>query len=134
MYEELVKKAKEAMKNSYSPYSKFRVGAAVLAASGKIYTGVNIENAAYWPSLCAERTAIFKAVSEGERKFKAIAVVVEGNEPSAPCGGCRQVLHEFSMAGDDIDVVMSCTGGKVVIKKLSELLPLPFGSEVKKDE
>ena len=96
---ELLELAIEARKKSYSPYSNFRVGAALLTKSGKVYGGCNIENAAYTPTNCAERTAIFKAVSEGEREFSAIAIVGgKGEEPAdfcAPCGICRQVLAEF---------------------------------------
>ena len=97
--QELMSLAVEARKQSYSPYSSFRVGAALLAKSGKVYLGCNIENAAYTPTNCAERTALFKAVSEGEREFTAIAIVGGRGETiadfCAPCGVCRQVLAEF---------------------------------------
>lgn len=98
-YKSLMAEAQKARQKSYSPYSRFRVGAALLTKSGKIYTGCNIENAAYTPTVCAERTAIFKAVSEGERDFEALAIIggAEGEtaEFCAPCGVCRQVIAEF---------------------------------------
>lgn len=98
-YKALMAEAQKARQKSYSPYSHFRVGAALLTKSGKIYTGCNIENAAYTPTVCAERTAIFKAVSEGERDFEALAIIggAEGETADfcAPCGVCRQVIAEF---------------------------------------
>lgn len=98
-YKSLMAEAQKARQKSYSPYSRFRVGAALLTKSGKIYTGCNIENAAYTPTVCAERTAIFKAVSEGERDFEALAIIggAEGETADfcAPCGVCRQVIAEF---------------------------------------
>ncbi len=116
-YADLVKAAEEAMKNSYSPYSKIRVGAALLTKDGRVFTGCNVENASYGLSMCAERVAVFKAVSEGFRDFQAIAVASDSVNPS-PCGACRQVLSEFS---PDMDVIY---GGKV--HKLRELLPDGF--------
>ena len=92
---ELIAKAREAKEFSYSPYSGFRVGAALLGKNGKVYQGCNIENAAYTPTNCAERTAVFNAVSQGVREFEAIAVVGDGEDCLAPCGVCRQVLMEF---------------------------------------
>lgn len=92
---ELIAEAYEAKKNSYAPYSNFHVGAALLTESGRIYRGCNIENAAYSPTNCAERTAFFKAVSEGERSFAAIAIVGDKDEYLTPCGVCRQVMAEF---------------------------------------
>ena len=137
LYEEagqLMKIAKEARENAYMPYSHFAVGAALLCEDGSIYSGCNIENAAYSPGNCAERTAVFKAVSEGKQKFKAIAVVgaKEGELPSAdaicsPCGVCRQVLREFC----DVKTFTVCmTDGKTLYAyTLEELLPLSFGPE-----
>ncbi|MBE6694443.1 MAG: cytidine deaminase [Ruminococcaceae bacterium] len=122
--------AVEARKNSYSPYSNYRVGAALLGKSGKVYTGCNVENAAYTPTNCAERTAVFKAVSEGEREFTAIAVVGGlGDEPSAfcaPCGVCRQVLSEF--CGGDLRVIMG-NPDNIKVARLDEILPYSFGQK-----
>lgn len=118
----LIHSALEARKWAYVPYSQYPVGAALLAASGKIYTGVNIENAAYPDTICAERVAVFKAVSEGEHEFTAIAVVTANG--GYPCGSCRQVLAEF---GVDILVVIADTTGKVhAINPLTDLLPGAF--------
>lgn len=100
----LLKLASEARKNSYSPYSKFRVGAALLSKNGKVYTGCNIENATYGATCCAERTAIFKAVSEGEKEFEAIAVQGDNDGLTFPCGICRQVILEFA---PDIQVILA---------------------------
>ena len=124
---ELVCLAKEAMQKSYSPYSNFSVGAALLSKSGKIYSGCNIENASFSPTCCAERTAFFKAVSEGETMFSKIAVVggknKEISEFCAPCGVCRQVMREF--CDDDFIIVLS-NGEEIREYKLSELLPVSF--------
>ena len=124
----LLECAIEARKASYSPYSGFKVGAALLAKNGKVYLGCNIENAAYTPTNCAERTAIFKAVSEGEREFEAIAIVGgKGEDPNAicaPCGVCRQVLAEFCDA--DFRIVLG-TPRDSKAYTLAQLLPLSFG-------
>ena len=119
---ELLKIAKEAKSKSYCPYSKFKVGAAVLTSDGKIYTGCNIENASYGMSNCAERTAIFKAVSEGETKLEALAVIGDTNAPISPCGACRQVIAEFGIK----QVAMANLKGGVKIVTLEELLPFSF--------
>ncbi len=122
LQETLIQSALEARKWAYVPYSNYRVGAALLAASGKIYTGVNIENAAYPTTMCAERVAVFKAVSEGEHQFTAIAVVTTNG--GFPCGSCRQVLAEF---GIDTRVIIADTEGRVHGNyALSELLPGAF--------
>ena len=125
---ELMECAVQAREYSYSPYSNFRVGAALLGKSGKVYTGCNVENAAYSPTNCAERTAIFKAVSEGEREFVAIAIVGgKGNELSdfcAPCGVCRQVLAEF--CGASFRVVLG-NPSNIQVVTLAQLLPFSFG-------
>ena len=92
---ELVAKAKEVLEYSYSPYSHFAVGAALLSTDGQVFTGCNIENSSFGATNCAERTAIFKAVSEGIKDFKAIAIVCSGDQPAYPCGICRQVMSEF---------------------------------------
>ena len=129
MREQLVAMAAEAMQKAYAPYSRYRVGAALLTKGGKIYTGCNIENAAYGPTNCAERTAFFKAVSEGERDFAAIAVVggQEGtvNAFAAPCGVCRQVMREF--CADDFEIHL-WDGSEYRTCTLGELLPLSFSS------
>lgn len=121
---ELIARAREARKNAYAPYSKFLVGAALLCDDGAVYTGCNVENASYGLTCCSERTAIFKAVSEGHRKFKAIAIVLDSADPPAPCGACRQVIFEF---GADIRVIMATTSGGSDVKTISELLPRAFG-------
>lgn len=125
---ELVKKAVQAKEYSYSPYSGFRVGAALLAESGKIYTGCNIENAAYSPTNCAERTAVFKAVSEGERDFLAIAVAGDGEGYLAPCGVCRQVLLEFCNPQEFL-VLMVGKEQEFREMTLGELLPASFSNK-----
>lgn len=126
-YKLLMTKAQEVRKNSYSPYSHFRVGAALLCKNGKIYTGCNIENAAYTPGNCAERTAIFKAVSEGERDFEALAIVggKEGETADfcAPCGVCRQVIAEF--CNKDFKIILG-NEEKFQAYTLGELLPFAF--------
>lgn len=125
-YQELVNKAIEAKQNSYSPFSKFKVGAALLTENNKLYTGVNIENSSYGLTVCAERTAIFKAVSEGERKFTALAVSCETDnfDYAFPCGACRQVIAEF--LEDEADIIVSINTGEFKIYKLKELLPNAF--------
>lgn len=120
----LINKAKEALINAYAPYSGFKVGAAVLTGSGKIYTGCNIENASFGATNCAERTAIFKAVSEGERSITAVAIVSEGGAPTFPCGVCRQVMTEFM--SPDAPVYVEDSGIKLY--KLSELIPHSFNN------
>ncbi len=131
-YTELLGKAKEAMKKAYTPYSEHKVGAALLAKDGTIITGCNIENAAYGPTICAERTAVVKAVSEGIKEFKAIAIVggMHGvlKYFCSPCGVCRQVLREF-VNPEEFDVVLEDGEGNVKVLKLAELLPMSFGPE-----
>ena len=114
--------ARQAREKAYAPYSRFKVGAAVLTSDGKIYTGCNIENASYGMSNCAERTAIFKAVSEGETKLEALAVIGDTNAPISPCGACRQVIAEFGIK----QVAMANLKGGVKIVTLEELLPFSF--------
>jgi len=131
--QELVKQALAARKFAYVPYSKFRVGAAVLAKNGAIYTGCNIENAAYTPTNCAERTAFFKAVSEGERSFTAIAVVGGPEGASefdwcAPCGVCRQVMKEFCHE-DAFQIILARSVKEYKVYTLAELLPMGFGPD-----
>ena len=126
--EELIQEAKKAREHSYAPYSHFQVGAALLTKSGKVYHGCNIENAAYSPTNCAERTAVFKAVSEGEREFLAIAIVGgKGEELSdfcAPCGVCRQVLAEFT---DENFRILLGTPEQFSVYSMKEILPYSFG-------
>ena len=119
----LVEEAFFAKKAAYAPYSGFKVGAALLAASGRVFHGCNVENASYGLSVCAERVAVFNAVSAGERCFKAIAVVSDSEEYCRPCGACRQVISEF---GSDILIVMADNKGNFEVKKISELLPYSF--------
>lgn len=122
MREYLIKSALEARQWAYAPYSKYAVGAALLAASGRVYTGVNIENAAYPDTICAERVAVYKAVSDGERQFPAIAVVTANG--GMPCGSCRQVLAEFDL---DTLVIIADAEGKIHAEiPLRELLPGAF--------
>ncbi len=127
---ELMQKAIEAMDHSYSPYSGYRVGAALLCGDGRVFRGCNIENAAFSPTVCAERCAIFKAISEGARDFCAIAVVggKAGEAPgrAAPCGVCRQVMAEFC-DGDSFTVYLLDGDGNIESYMLSELLPESFG-------
>ncbi len=125
---ELIKLAKEAMQSAYVPYSHFKVGAALLTKSGKVFQGCNIENAAYSPTNCAERTAFFKAVSEGKMEFAAIAVVggPDGNirDYCPPCGVCRQVMAEF--CGDDFKIYLGRDDEEYLTYTMSEILPLRF--------
>ena len=127
-YEKLVFEALQARKNAYVPYSNFKVGAAVLTEDGKIYTGCNIENASYGATNCAERTAIFKAVSEGYKTIKAIAIVGVQNDYTYPCGICRQVIAEF--ATDDTKIILGKNDDEYLVKTLEEILP---GAFTKKD-
>lgn len=128
--QELMQVAVEARKSAYAPYSGFFVGAALLTRNGKLYTGCNIENASYTPTNCAERTAFFKAVSEGEREFEAIAIVGgKGEMPSdfcAPCGVCRQVMTEF--CDGDFRILLG-TPEKFEVHSLRSLFPLSFGKD-----
>ena len=116
--------ARRAAGAAYAPYSKFRVGAAVLTGSGKIFTGCNVENASYGLCNCAERTAIFSAVAAGERKVTAMAVYTPTALPTAPCGACRQVLNEF---GPKAVVISTCKGKRRLQTKLDQILPVSFG-------
>ncbi len=126
-YKKLIEAAQKAKEYSYSPHSNFRVGAAIITQSGNIYTGCNIENSSFSLTICAERTAIFKAVSDGQRKFAAIAIVTDLKDPIPPCGACRQVLMD--MAGD-IDVIIAGNKGDNIVYKLSKLLPMPFNGSM----
>lgn len=123
-WRELIGLASRAMSYSYAPYSGFRVGSALLTLDGDVILGSNIENASYGLSICAERVAVFKAVSSGRRRFSAIAIVSDGINPLYPCGACRQVLLEFS---PDISVIVRSRRGYPLRRPLRGLLPLAFG-------
>ena len=127
----LISAAHKAKKKSYSPYSKFRVGAALLTSSGKIITGCNIENSSYSLTICAERTALFKAVSEGHKRFKAIVIASDSSSFIPPCGACRQVLSD--LAGN-IDVFLSNNKHDVVQLKMEDFLPMPFNDSMLKNK
>jgi cytidine deaminase len=120
----LERAARTAALASYSPYSKFRVGSAILTASGRIFAGCNVENASYGLCNCAERTAIFSAVAAGERDLRAVAVYTPTPAPTLPCGACRQVIHEF---GADALVISVCDSAQRIERPLSRLLPGAFG-------
>lgn len=124
--EDLIKAAMEAKEHAYAPYSNFRVGAALLTKDGKIYQGCNVENAGYTPTNCAERTAFFKAVYEGERNFEAIAVNGDADDYLYPCGVCRQVMAEF--CAPDFKVFVSKKNGEYLEFTLAEILPGAFTS------
>lgn len=126
MNTKLLECAKSAREKAYVPYSKFKVGAALLAKNGNIYEGCNIENASYGLSNCAERTAIFKAVSEGETEFEAIFVVADTKIPVPPCGACRQVIHEFN---PKMKVILANLSGDVSEYTIDQLLPGAFSKE-----
>ena len=130
-YHQLVKIAEKAKEKAYVPYSNFRVGAALLTVEGQVFTGCNIENASFGMTNCAERTAIFKAVSEGYNNFQAIAISTDTQEITSPCGACRQVLIEF---GENIDVIMANVKGQYEVYKISNLLPLAFSPNKLEEE
>lgn len=122
-HQELINRAKSALENAYAPYSKYRVAAALLTAEGNVFTGVNIENASYGATICAERVAVFKAVSEGFTHFTTLALVTGQGDFPTPCGMCRQVLSEFGKP--DMKIVLS-NDEKTEVYRLEELLPLSF--------
>jgi cytidine deaminase len=121
--ETLIAAARSAREHAHAPYSNFRVGAAVRAKSGRIFSGCNVENATYGLTLCAERVAIFKALSEGERGFDAVAVVADTDSLTPPCGACRQILWEFC---GDVEIVLVNPRGKTETYQLKDLFPKPF--------
>jgi len=127
----LMDEAKRAMLMAYAPYSGYKVGAALLTESGRVYTGCNVESAAFSPTCCAERTAFYKAISEGERDFSAIAVIGGKNAvvtmPFVPCGVCRQVIREF--CDWDFKIHIGTGDGKIITKTLGELFPMGFGPD-----
>lgn len=124
--EKLIAAAKQARENAFAPFSNFRVGAAVETKSGKIYAGCNVENASYGLTVCAERVAIWKAVSEGEREFINLVVVADTGELTPPCGACRQIIWEFC---GDVAVTLANLADKCETFQMSELLPRAFGRE-----
>lgn len=122
-HEQLIEQAKAALKHAYAPYSHYRVAAALLTEEGEVFTGVNIENASYGATICAERVAVFKAVSAGHLKFKALGLVTGQGDLPTPCGMCRQVLVEFGNM--DMEIILS-NEEKTMVYRLGELLPLSF--------
>ena len=122
---QLIEAARQFRENAHAPYSNFRVGAALRATSGRIFGGCNVENATYGLTVCAERVAIFKAISEGERGFDAIAVVTDAETLTPPCGACRQLIWEFC---GDIPVILSNLKGKTETVQMRDLFPKPFDS------
>jgi len=124
-FDSLIQAAQSARENAHAPFSNFKVGAALRANSGRVFGGCNVENATYGLTVCAERVAIFKAISEGERKFDAIAVVTDTDTLTPPCGACRQLIWEFC---GDVPVIMSNLKGKVEVLQMSQLFPKPFDS------
>lgn len=123
--QQLVQQALDVREKAYAPYSEFPVGAVLLGKSGQVYTGCNVENISFGLTICAERMAIFKAISEGEREFEAIAIVADMEEPVPPCGACRQVLAEFS---PNMTVIMANLKDETKSMILSDLFPEPFVS------
>jgi cytidine deaminase len=121
--QQLIERAHAARENAYAPYSKFKVGAALLASDGEIYSGCNVESASLGLTVCAERVALWKAISEGQREFTRVAVASPSEPPASPCGACRQLLWEFC---GDIEVVLANPRGQQEVRRLAELFPHPF--------
>ena len=119
----LIQAAQKARKQAYAPYSKYKVGAALLGKNGEVFVGCNVENASYGLSMCAERAAVFKAVCAGVTDFEAIAIVTDSPEPASPCGACRQVLAEFS---SELEITLANLNGQSRKTSIKELLPLAF--------
>jgi cytidine deaminase len=124
-HQALIKAAEQARANAHAPFSNFRVGAALRAKSGRVYTGCNIESASYGLTCCAERVAVFKAVSEGEREFDSLAVVSDTEVLTPPCGACRQIIWEFC---GDVPVILANLKGRIEREQAGKLLPRPFDS------
>ena len=122
--EELVRLAREVRERAFAPYSGFKVGAVVESGDGRIFTGCNIENSSYGLSLCAERIAVFKAISEGVRDLVRVAVIADAHSPVRPCGACRQVLSDI--LGADAEVIMANLKGAIEVTQVRDLLPIPF--------
>lgn len=123
---DLKQQAMAVSQNAYSPYSGFRVGAAVLTEDGEIFSGCNVENAAFGLTICAERNAIFQAVARGARRLRAVVIYTATQSPTAPCGSCRQVIHEF---GPTAEIICVCDGEASARYTLAELLPSAFGPQ-----
>lgn len=121
--EELARLAREARQHAHAPYSRFRVGAALADSEGRVHTGCNIENATYGLTVCAERVAVFKAISMGVRAFQKIAIASDSADFTPPCGACRQILHEFC---GDIEVVLAASDGRTEATTVGKLFPSPF--------
>jgi len=120
---QLIGKAKQARLKAHAPYSKFLVGATLLTKNGRVYTGVNVENASYGLTVCAERVAVFKAIADGEKHFEKIAIVTDTERPKSLCGACLQVLSEFA---EDLDIICATVKGRKARYRLRELLPKAF--------
>lgn len=120
----LIDVAKSASSKAYCPYSQFRVGAAALGGSGKVFPGCNVENASYGMTICAERSALARAITDGETRIEAVVIYTPTPMPTAPCGACRQALNEF---GPEMECICVCDGNNLMRMKLSELLPAAFG-------
>ena len=125
MSDPLVTAARRAREFAHAPFSRFKVGAALETDDGQVVTGCNVENATYGLTICAERVAVFKAISDGHRKFRRIAIVADTSEPTPPCGACRQILWEF---GGDLEIVLANLTEETGRFRLKDLLPLPFDS------
>ena|SRR5436190_1627200 len=125
--EELIHAARQVRLNAHAPYSHFQVGAALLTAKGRIVTGCNVENATFGLTICAERVAVFKAISEGDHDFESIAIVADTEAPTPPCGACRQILWEFA---GDIEVILANLKGETGRYRLKDLLPLAFDDKL----
>jgi cytidine deaminase len=128
--DQLIKRAREAQKHAYAPYSRFKVGAALLTADGQVFTGCNVENSTFGATICAERTAVFMAVCHGVRRFSKIVIVTDNEEPAWPCGICRSVLFEFA---PDLKVIAMGSSGKAEKMRLSQLYPKGFRFPMKNE-
>ena len=121
--------AMDCRQNAYAPYSSYRVGAAVMGGSGKVHLGCNVENASYGLTVCAERVAIFKAISEGEQEIRALAIAVEDDDVPRPCGACLQVMAEFAPEDEPVPIMTAAGDGTYELYMLDDYLPMPFSLE-----
>jgi cytidine deaminase len=126
-YDRLLEAARLVRLNAHAPFSGFQVGAALETVDGQVITGCNVENATYGLTVCAERVAVFKAISEGHRRFIRVAVVADTDQPTPPCGACRQILWEF---GGDLEVILGNLDAQTARHRLAELLPFPFDASL----